>query len=58
MAHHDYHNSTKLAGGTHLEYDKAGVPLYAGQVELLDEYIERSWDLYYGRAGNDSLQAA
>ena len=58
VAHHDYQNTTKLAGGTHLEYDKSGVPLYAGQVELLDEYIERSWDLYYGRAGNDSLQAA
>ena len=24
----------------------------------LEEYVERCWDIYWGRAGNDNLQAA
>ena len=51
-------DASKVAHGSHLEYDKSGVPLYAGQIELLEEYIERAWDLYWGRAGNEGLQAS
>ena len=48
----------KLASGDHLEFDKSGIPLYAGQLELLEEYAQRAWDLFHGRTGNNSLQAA
>jgi hypothetical protein len=42
-------DTSKVAHGTHLEYDKAGAPLYTGQIDLLDEYVERAWDLFHGR---------
>ena len=51
-------DTSKAVHGTHLEYDKSGVPLCAGQIDLLEEYIERAWDLYYGRAGAEGLQAS
>ena len=40
-----------------LEVDRHGVPQYAGEPELYDEYEERSWDLWHGREGQDALQA-
>ena len=51
-------DTNKLASGDHLEFDKSGIPLYAGQAELLEEYIARAWDVFYGRVGNAQLQAA
>lgn len=39
-----------------LETDRYGVPQYAGEAELFEEYVERAWDLYFGREGQDSLQ--
>lgn len=39
-----------------LETDRFGVPQYAGEVELFEEYEERAMDLYYGREGQDALQ--
>ena len=41
-----------------LDTDRYGVPQFAGEPELLEEYIDRCWDLYYGREGQDSLQIA
>ena len=40
-----------------IQFDKHGVPSYAGEPEQLEEYIARAWDLFHGRAGNDSLQS-
>ena len=51
-------NTMRLASGDHLEFDKSGVPLYAGQPDLLEEYVQRAWDLFHGRTGNSTLQAA
>eukprot|EP00435_Cladocopium_sp_Y103_P025597 s1110_g6.t1 len=31
-----------------LETDRYGVPQFAGEVELLEEYVDRAWDLFYG----------
>ena len=41
-----------------IQFDCTGVPVYDGTPSLFDEYRERCWDLYYGRSGQDSLQAA
>ena len=41
-----------------LETDRHGVPQFAGEVEYLEEYLERAWDLFHGREGQDSLQIA
>eukprot|EP00971_Amphidinium_carterae_P298422 5929551-Amphidinium_carterae.2 len=41
-----------------LEYDRQGVPQFHGEASLWREYRERAWDLFHGRAGQDSLQAA
>ena len=41
-----------------LETDRYGVPQFAGEVELLEEYVDRAWDLFYGREGQDALQCA
>ena len=41
-----------------METDRYGVPQYSGQTDQFEEYVERAWDLWYGRAGQDSLQAA
>lgn len=41
-----------------LEIDKFGVPHFGGKAEDFDEYCERAWDLFYGRQGNASMQAA
>ena len=38
--------------------DRYGVPQYAGEPELYDEDEERAWDLWHGREGQDSMQAA
>ena len=35
-----------------LETDRYGVPQFAGDVELLEEYVDRAWDLFYGREGH------
>ena len=40
------------------QYDKHGVPIYSGELHLLEEYNERAWDLFHGRTGQDSLQTA
>ena len=34
--------------------DRYGVPQYAGEVEAFEEYVERAWDLYFGREGQES----
>ena len=39
-----------------LDTDRYGVPQFAGEAELLEEYMKRAWDLFYGREGQDSLQ--
>ena len=44
--------------GSALEFDRNGVPWYLGRPDLYDEYAERAWDLFYGRSGQDTLQAA
>ena len=36
--------------------DRHGVPQYGGDVDSFEECEERSWDLFYGREGQDSLQ--
>ena len=41
-----------------LERDSHGVPQFAGEVEYLEEYLERAWDLFHGREGQESLQIA
>ena len=41
-----------------IQFDRTGVPVYDGTPSMFDEYRERCWDLYYGRSGQDSLQAA
>lgn len=41
-----------------LDTDRHGVPQFAGDVELLEEYVDRAWDLFYGREGQDALQIA
>ena len=41
-----------------LESDRYGVPQYAGEPELYEEYAERAWDLWFGREGNESSQMA
>ncbi|CAK0901419.1 unnamed protein product, partial [Prorocentrum cordatum] len=41
-----------------IELDRNGVPQYAGQPEYFNEYEERAWDLYHGRTGERSKQAA
>eukprot|EP00971_Amphidinium_carterae_P351904 6492330-Amphidinium_carterae.1 len=41
-----------------LEFDRAGVPMYAGEAELWDEYRERALDLYHGRLGEEAKQKA
>ncbi|CAK0817420.1 unnamed protein product [Prorocentrum cordatum] len=41
-----------------IELDRNGVPQYAGQPEYFNEYEERAWDLYRGRTGEKSKQAA
>eukprot|EP00434_Breviolum_minutum_P011223 symbB.v1.2.009904.t1/scaffold605.1/size182108/4 len=41
-----------------LETDRYGVPQYSGDPEQFEEYVERSWDLFYGRDGQDALQTA
>ena len=50
--------TAKLSGGSAIQYDKNGVPQWDGAPETFKEWQDRSWDLYYGRAGNDSLQIA
>ena len=46
------------SSGSKLDCDRYGVPQYAGETELFEEYVERAWDLYYGREGQDSLQVS
>ena len=41
-----------------LETDRYGVPQYSGASETFEEYEERAWDLWYGRAGQEQLQTA
>ena len=51
-------DTQRIAAGDHLEFTKDGIPLYAGQPGLLEEYIARCWDVYYGRMGQPTLMAA
>ena len=46
------------SSGSKLDCDRHGVPQYAGETELFEEYVERAWDLYYGREGQESLQVS
>ena len=46
------------SSGSKLDCDRYGVPQYAGETELFEEYVERAWDLYYGGEGQDSLQVS
>ncbi len=41
-----------------LACDRNGVPQYSGEVGQFEEYKERALDLFYGRSGQNSLQAA
>jgi hypothetical protein len=41
-----------------IELDRNGVPQYSGASEHFNEYVERAWDLFYGREGKNSEQAA
>ena len=41
-----------------IELDRNGVPIYDGSPETYDEWKDRSWDLFWARSGNDSLQIA
>jgi hypothetical protein len=41
-----------------IAFDRAGVPMWDGNGEQHDEYVERAEDLFHGRAGNVELQAA
>lgn len=41
-----------------LDVDRYGVPQYAGEPELYDADDEGAWDLWHGREGQDSMQAA
>ena len=41
-----------------LECDRHGVPQFDGTADVFEEYEERAWDLFYGRAGNDATQIA
>ena len=41
-----------------IQFDRTGVSVYDGTPSMFDEYRERCWDLYYGRSGQESLQAA
>ena len=34
--------------------DRYRVPQCAGKVEAFEEYVGRTWDLYYGREGQES----
>ena len=40
-----------MLAATKLEVDRYGVPRYAGEPDLFEEYTERAWDLYFGREG-------
>ena len=40
-----------------LELDKNGVPMFSGEPHLLEEYIDRAWDMYFGLMGEPSKQA-
>ena len=51
-------SSMASAADSKLDTDRYGVPQFAGEAELLEEYIDRCWDLYYGREGQDALQIA
>lgn len=37
--------------------NRYGVPQYAGEVGAFEEYVERAWDLYPGREGQESQVA-
>ena len=41
-----------------IELDRNGVPQYDGKPEHFVEYMERAWDLYHGRTGEKTKQAA
>ena len=41
-----------------IQFDRTGILVYDGTPSMFDEYRERCWDLFYGRSGQDSLQAA
>jgi hypothetical protein len=41
-----------------LDTDRHGVPQFSGDPEMLEEYMDRAWDLFYGREGQDVLQVA
>ncbi len=41
-----------------MDVDRNGVPQYDGSSDLFEEWSERAFDLWFARAGNDSLQQA
>jgi hypothetical protein len=41
-----------------IAFDRTGVPMWDGNCEQHDEYVERAMDLFHGRVGNVELQAA
>ena len=47
-----------FGNGDSLEFDRNGIPVFEGRVALLDEYVDRCWDIFWGRSGDDSKQAA
>ena len=44
--------------GDSLEFDRNGIPVFDGKIALLDEYVDRCWDIFWGRSGEDTKQAA
>eukprot|EP00435_Cladocopium_sp_Y103_P058473 s1160_g20.t1 len=52
-----FNNQMATFASSKIVCDRYGVPQYAGEVEAFEEYVERAWDLYFGREGQDSQVA-
>ena len=44
-------------GSKTILFDKNGIPIFTGDPELMEEYSERCWDVYYSKAGNAEEQS-
>ena len=45
-------------GSKSLEFDRNGIPIFHGEVELLEEYKERTRDIFYRRTGLDRQRSS
>ena len=41
-----------------LEFDRNGIPVFHGEVELVEEYKERARDIFYGRTGTERQRSS